>query len=168
MKTKAQKQEAVENAGKLIEKSNVLLFTDFTGVTVEDTKKLRRALREIGAQMFVLKKRLLSVAMKEKGHAFDPKAYDGSVGAVFAPEGIESASSTVVKFFKERKLEKTKVLGGYDLAAKAPLDKETVLMIGNLPSREVLLGQLLGMLSAPVRSFLYILKQKSEQAPSQS
>jgi large subunit ribosomal protein L10 len=166
MKTKAQKQEAVEKAGELIEKSNVLIYTDFGGVTVEDTKKLRRALREIGAQMFVLKKRLLGVAMKEKGHSFDPKAYSASVGAVFAPDGIESASGTVVKFFKERKLEKDKVLGGYDIAAKQPLEKDFVLMIGNLPSRDVLLGQFLGMLSAPVRSFLYILKQKSEQTPS--
>lgn len=166
MKTKAQKQEAIDKAGELIAKSSALVFTDFAGVTVEDTKKLRRLLREIGAQMFVLKKRLLGVAMKGKGHEFDPKSYDGTVGAVFAPEGIESAAGTVVRFFKERKMEKAKVLGGYDLAAKTPLDKATVLMIGNLPTREVLLGQLLGMLTAPVRQFLFILKQKSEQTPN--
>lgn len=166
MKTKAQKQEAIQKAGQLIEKSTAVVYTDFAGVTVEDTKKLRRLLRDIGAQMFVLKKRLLGVAMKDKGHEFDPKAFDGTVGAVFAPEGIESVSGTIVKFFKERKLEKEKVLGGYDLAAKTALDKATVLRIGSLPPREVLLGQLLGMLSAPVRSFLFILKQKSEQTPT--
>jgi len=162
MKTKAQKQESIRKAADLIEKSTALVFTDFGGVTMEDTKRLRRSLREDGAQMFVLKKRLLGVAMKEKGKEFDPQSYPGPVGAVFATNGIESASAAVVKFFKGLKLEKAKVLGGYDLAANKPLDKETVLMIGNLPSREVLLGQLLGMLSAPVRSFLYILKQKSE------
>jgi len=167
MKTKVQKQEAIKEAGALIEKSTALVFTDFAGVTVEDTKKLRRALREIGAKMFVLKKRLLGVAMKEKGHEFDPKAFGGAVGAVFAPEGIEGASGLIVKFFKERKLEKAKVLSGYDITAKKPLDQATVLMIGSLPTREVLLGQFLGMLSAPVRSFLYILKQKSEQTPTE-
>jgi large subunit ribosomal protein L10 len=167
MKTKAQKQDAIKEAGTLIEKSTALVFTDFAGVTVEDTKKLRRALREIGAKMFVLKKRLLGVAMKEKGHEFDPKAFSGAVGAVFAPEGIEGASGIIVKFFKERKMEKTKVLGGYDVAAKQPLDQATVLMIGSLPTREVLLGQLLGMLTAPVRQFLFILKQKSEQTATE-
>ena len=42
-------------------------------------------------------------------------------------------------------------------------DAETVEKIGQLPSREILLAQLVGMLSAPMRIFLYVLDQKSKQ-----
>ena len=38
-----------------------------------------------------------------------------------------------------------------------------VMRVGTLPTREVLLAQFLGMLAAPVRSFLYLLDQKSKQ-----
>ena len=45
-----------------------------------------------------------------------------------------------------------------------PIDAAQVVFIGNLPPREVLLAQLLGMIAAPIRSFLYVLDQKSKQA----
>lgn len=163
MKTKTQKATEVAEAAALITSNTGVVLTNFAGLTVEDTRQLRRTLRETNARLFITKKRLLAVAMKQQGIDFDPKAYEGAVGAVFSPGGIESVSAPVVKFFKERKLEKQKVLGGVDLTTKALVPQATVLFIGTLPSREVLLGQLLGMLSAPVRSFLFILQQKSQQ-----
>jgi ribosomal protein L10 len=43
-----------------------------------------------------------------------------------------------------------------------PMDAAQVIYIGKLPPREVLLGQLLGMLASPIRSFMYLLDQKSK------
>jgi hypothetical protein len=45
---------------------------------------------------------------------------------------------------------------------------EDVVYIGKLPPREVVLAQLLGMLAAPIRSFLYILDEKSKMGGAQS
>ena len=56
------------------------------------------------------------------------------------------------------------LLGGYDIAKKEPFDGAQMIYIGKLPPREVILSQLLGILSAPIRSFLYVLDQKSKQA----
>lgn len=164
MKTKAQKQEMVDEAKDLIAANGGAVFADVQGVTVAQLMKLRREVRAAGGRMVVCKKRLLGVAMKDAGLAFDTKDYAGAVGAVFTPEGVETASGPVVKFFQGMKLEKEKVLGGYDFAAKQPVSAEQVLFIGTLPSREVVLAQLMGMLQAPVRSFLYILQQKSQQS----
>jgi large subunit ribosomal protein L10 len=164
MKTKAQKQEMVDEAKDLIAGNGGAVFADIQGITVAQLMQLRRQVRTAGGRMVVCKKRLLGVAMKDSGMSFDTKDYNGAIGAVFTPEGVETASGPVVKFFKELKLEKEKVLGGYDFATKAPIEKEQVLFIGTLPSREVVLSQLMGMLQAPMRSFLYILQQKSQQS----
>jgi large subunit ribosomal protein L10 len=164
MKTKAQKQEMIDVAKELIAGNGGAVFADVQGVTVAQLMQLRRDVRAAGGKMVVCKKRLLRVAMNDSGLDFDSKDYDGALGAVFTPEGVETASGPVVKFFKEMKLEKEKVLGGYDFAAKSPVGKDQVLFIGMLPSRDVVLAQFMGMLQAPMRSFLYILQQKSQQS----
>lgn len=164
MKTKAQKQEMIDMTKDLIAGNGGAVFADVQGITVAQLMQLRRDVRSVGGKMVVCKKRLLGVAMKDSGLDFDTKSYDGAVSAIFTPEGVETASGPVVKFFKEMKLEKEKVLGGYDFAAKSAIDKDQVLFIGTLPSRDVVLAQLMGMLQAPMRSFLYILQQKSQQS----
>jgi large subunit ribosomal protein L10 len=163
MKTKAQKQEALDRAKELLKTSQTLIFTDFSRISSEDLRQLRRRANEANAKMFVLKKRLLKIALKEKG--IDPQLEDNktSVGAIFSPSSIEDTSAPVFKFFKELKLENEKILGGWDLVKNEYLSGATVAMIGNLPPREVLLGQLVGMLASPIRSFLFVLSEKSKQ-----
>lgn len=170
MKTKEQKQNELEKGKKLFDGSQVVLLTDFSRVRAEDLRRLRSDLKGIGATLLVMKKRLLGVLLKEKGIAFDPKQFQSSVGAIFSTADLERASGSLYKFFSslvppdgaEKDLFTKKILGGYALAEKAFIDAERVLFIGKLPPREVLLAQLLGMLAAPIRSFLYVLKTKSE------
>ena len=171
MKTKVQKQEELADAKKLLDDAQSLVFADFTKVTAEDLRKFRRELAASGAKFLVIKKRLLGLLLKERGIDVDLSQYKTSIGTVFAPAGIETAASPAFKFFKGLEIPEgqpkdlwTKhLVGGYDIAANLPVDAAKVLYIGNLPPREVLLAQLLGMLAAPIRSFLYVLDQKSKQ-----
>jgi large subunit ribosomal protein L10 len=170
MKTKAQKQEDLKKASELFDKSKTLIFTDFGKIAAEDLRELRRVVKEAGGKMAVVKKRLLNVLFKDKGVDYDARQFEGSVGTIFAEGAIDTIAGTVHKFFaglgadqKARLESEKKILGGYDVAAKAAIDRETVVMVGKLPPREVLLGQLLGQMLAPVQAFLYILQQKSEQ-----
>jgi ribosomal protein L10 len=115
--------------------------------------------------MLVIKKRLVDLLLKKRG-VEAPEQFKTSVATVFVSD-MESASASVYKFFKalekEKKVEGVKMLGGYDVKTMAFIPKETAIQIGSLPPREVLLAQLLGMLAAPIRSFLYVLDQKSKQ-----
>jgi len=172
MKTKLQKQEELADAKKLLEKSNGLIFADFTKVTAEDLRKFRREIAKAGGKFLVIKKRLLGLLLKEKRIDVDLKSYKVSVGTIFAENGVEGAAGPAFKFFKGLELPEgapkdtwTKhLIGGYDLNAMMAVDGAQVVYIGNLPPREVLLAQLLGMLAAPIRSFLYVLDQKSKQS----
>lgn len=164
MLTKQQKSQQIEESKKVLRESRILAFIDFSGTTVEDMKKLRRSLRSVGAKLKVFKKRLLRIALKDSGFDFNPKQFDSQVGTVFASKDISEIAGLIYKFSKEIKNKDFKILGGYDLAEKNFFDSATVQRIGKLPSREVLLGQLVGMLVAPMRMFLYVLSEKSKRS----
>ena len=162
MKSRAQKKKELEKGVELFNKSELLVFTDFNNVKNEDIRRLRSELKKLGAQFLVIKKRLLNVLLKEKGIDFDARKFKASMGTVFSSVGIEEISAPIFKFFKELNLEKEKILGGYDIKGKVIIEPEKILTIGQLPSREVLLSRLLGIIAAPIRSFLYVLSEKSK------
>ncbi len=173
MKTKARKQEELAKARGLFEKGGSLLFADFSKIGTEDARKLRMELKKNGAALLVVKKRLLGILFKEKGIAgADLSRFKVSVGTLFSPKGTEAAAGTAYKFFAglevpeggDKNMWVSHLLGGYDLSANMPVDAATIAMIGKLPPREALLGQLLGMIAAPIRSLLYVLNERAKSA----
>lgn len=169
MKTKAQKTEELDKGRKMLEKSKAVLLVDFSKIKTADLRILRQELKKNESPMLVIKKRLLGVLFKEKNLELPMGGMKAPLGTVFASD-LESAAGFVYRFFKrletEKKLEsgQAKILGGYNLDASEFIPAGRLITIGSLPAREVLLAQLLGMLAAPIRSFLYVLDQKAKQA----
>lgn len=171
MKTKAQKVTELKKAGDMLAKSTALVFADFTKIAAEDVRKLRMELKKDGANLLVIKKRLLGLLFKEKGIDVDMTKHKVSVGTIFSDKGAEAAAGAAFKFFSalevpeggDKKMWVSHLLGGYDVKANTPVGAEQIIMIGKLPPREVLLAQLLGMIAAPIRSLLYVLDQKAKQ-----
>ncbi len=172
MKTKAQKSEELKKGKELLQKSGVLVFSDFTNMSAENMRRFRKELKTVGAGFLVIKKRLLGLLLKEAGADFDLKKFKSSLGTVFSEGDAEKISGTVFKFFaalevpegKEKDMWTKRIVGGYDLKKKSPVEASQILFIGKLPPREVLLAQLLGMLASPLRSFIYVLDQKSKHS----
>ncbi len=163
MKTKKQKQTAIEEGKKLLEGNRNMVFVDFTGASVEDLKSLRKTLKEIGAKLKVVKKKLMRILFEKEGIDFNPEQFESQMATIFADKDITEIAGPVYKFAKDKEKKGFKILGAYDLPAKSFIDGETVTKIGKLPSREILLGQLVGMLASPIRMFLYVLNEKSKQ-----
>lgn len=171
MKTKLQKVKELEKGRELLDTSEVLIFTNFSNVASANINKLRQQLKNSDARYFVIKKRLLNLLFKERGIEFDARKFAPQIGTIFSKENLEKISGPVFSFFNGiggdtkagREESVKKILGGYDLKAKAPVTGDTVRFIGQLPSREILLTQLAGMIAAPIRSFLYVLNEKSKQ-----
>jgi large subunit ribosomal protein L10 len=170
MKTRAQKEAELANARGLFEKSEALIFADFTKITAENLRKLRIELKKSGANCLVIKKRILGILLKEKGIDVDLKQFKTSVGTIFSEVDTEHIAGPAFKFFSGMEIPEgaakdiwiKKILAGYDINGNAAIDAEQIIYIGKLPPREVVLAQLLGMLAAPIRSFLYILDEKSK------
>lgn len=168
MKTKSKKQEELDKGRKMLQKSQAVLLLDFSKVKTADLRGLRRELKKNQSSMLVIKKRLLGLLFKEKNLELPAGDIKVSLGTVFASD-LEAAAGSVYRFFvgleKDKKLEsaKAKLLGGYDFAKQEFIPAERAVFIGQLPPREVLLAKLLGILAAPIRSFLYVLSEKSKQ-----
>jgi large subunit ribosomal protein L10 len=170
MKTRAQKEAELANARELFDKSEALIFADFTKITAENLRKLRNELKKSGANFLVIKKRILGILLKEKGIDVDLKQFKTSIGTIFSEVDSEHIAGPAFKFFSGMEVPEgaakdvwiKKILAGYNITGKTPMDAEQIIYIGKLPPREVVLAQLLGMLAAPIRSFLYILDEKSK------
>jgi len=156
-KTKTQKQEAVKIGAKELKDAKFLLFADFSKVTNEELKSFRRLIRDINAKFSVVKKRLMGIILKNAGIDFNTKQFAGQMGTIFAKGDISDIAQAVYKFAKEK--QNFKILGGLDVLKKEVLPRETVVAIGRLPAREVLLGQLLGGITGPVRKFMFALQE---------
>lgn len=157
MLTKPQKVQRIEEGERLFDKSQSLIFVDFSGKSVENVTALRRALGAADATFKVIKKRLLRIVFEKKGASVNPEDFASQVGTVFAAGDISTVAAPV---YKSGFL----ILGGYAMDAKSFLDGPTVQSIGKLPSREALLGQLAGMLASPLRMFMFILQEKSKRS----
>lgn len=165
MKTKAQKVQAVKDGAAALSKSETVIFTDFTGLSVNEMNILRKSLTTIGATMRVMKKRLVRVMFKDAGVSFDEKQYEGQMGVVFSPKDAIETAGVLVKFGKPfEKKGFFKILGGFAAAEKALVDRVTMVRYGSIPSKEVLLTQLVYVLSSPIRSLAIVLDQAAKKS----
>ncbi len=170
MKTKAQKSEELKRAKEMLDKSQALVFADFTKISAENIRKFRAELKGAGAGYLVIKKRLLGLLFKERGIEVDLKKFKTSIGTVFAKGGVESVAGPAVKFLGgleipeggEKSMWVSHILAGYEIKGNTAIEGLQVIAIGKLPPREVLLAQVMGMLAAPLRSFMYLVDQKSK------
>lgn len=144
-----------------MEKNRNLILVDFSRVSAEAMRKLRKAIKSKQARLKIIKKRLLGLVLKNAGVDFDHARFKTSVGAVFVSGEMIDVAGDLYKFGKDN--EGFKMLGGYNLQTKEFVDEAMVNRIGQLPPREVLLGQLLGMFTAPMRKFLIVLNEKSKK-----
>ncbi|MDI6717826.1 MAG: 50S ribosomal protein L10 [Patescibacteria group bacterium] len=162
MKTKIQKKQSIDETQELLKLNNSVTFIDFTGISAEDIKSLRKSLREIGAKMMVVKKKLLRIALEKNKIEFDPEQFNSQVATIFSSQDISELFGLVHKFYKDKEKKGFNILGSYNLSDKNFLDADTVKKIGQLPSKDILIAQLVGMLSAPIKMFLYIISEKSK------
>ncbi|MEK7658027.1 MAG: 50S ribosomal protein L10 [Patescibacteria group bacterium] len=164
MLTKDQKKKQIEEGKEALRNSRFLVFADFTKTGVEDLKKLRRNLKNVGAAIKVFKKKLLRIAFSESGFDFNPERFESQAAMIFSAQDISEIAGSVYKFSKSLKKDNGfGILGAYDLSSKLFIDAETVKKIGQLPPREILLAQLVGMFSAPLKMFMSVLQERGKK-----
>lgn len=126
------------------EKKNFIL-TKYSGIKVAELTALRSQIREQGATYKVVKNNLFKLALDETGYASIEEHLKGPIGVAFAGDQIGDVAQVLKKFKKDQNLFEffLGVIDGtvYDDAALAK--------IADLPSREVLLSQILSLVNGP-------------------
>ena len=162
MKNRDQKKAIIAETQDLIKNNRNMIFVNFTGTGVEDIKELKKALKPLGSKVKVVNKKLLRVSLEKSGVDFNPEQYETQLATVFSTADISDVAGPVYKFFKSKEKKGFDIYGAYDLEAKVAMDATMTKAIGQLPSREVLLSQVVGVLQAPISMFLYILTERGK------
>lgn len=142
------KERKVELLGEYIEqlrKSQGIILADYRGLTVSQMENIRRTLRPLGSSIQVSKNRLFRLALQEVGWSLPEEWLTGPTAVSFCYGEVPPVAKALVDARKE--MEALKIKGG--LVGNVPVTAQQVEEIATLPSREVLLAQVLGTINAP-------------------
>ncbi len=152
MQTKKQKKQIVEEIATKAKSAKAVVFSDFKGVKVKDLTDLKKELRSAGVDFKVSKKTLINIAFKEAGIEVDTKKMEGQVAVSISSQDEVAAAKIIEKFSKAN--QNLKILGG--VLENKLIGVDQVKALAKLPSREELLGKLVGTLQAPISGFVNV------------
>ena len=143
-----------------LNKAPVVFLTDFTGLSVKEMTGLRRSLKESGAEYLVVKNRLAKLAFAETELPDITENLEGPTGMVFGYDGPVAPAKALSEFAKLHDKKPAFKLGIMDAEI---LDTTQIDRIAKIPSHEVLLAQLAGVLEAPLVELASVLGAKLQE-----
>lgn len=141
-----QKSAAILEIAEQIRESEAIVAVDYRGISVPQAAELRSRLRDADASFRIVKNTLTERAADEAGTADLKLHLQGPTALTFVRGDIALAAKTLSDFQREHELLTFK--GG--LMGGESIDADTIRSLSRLPSREVLYGQLVGMIAAPI------------------
>jgi large subunit ribosomal protein L10 len=157
--TKQKKVELAKDFSDKTKDAQSLVFVGFKKLTVKETQALRRALRTEGVGYTVIKKTLMKRVLAERGIQGDQPDLAGEVAIAYGVDPIAPARG--VYNFAQTNKDKVAIVGG--VFEEKYVDQAGMLAIATIPPLPVLYGQFVGMVQAPVRSFVAVLAQIAEK-----
>lgn len=135
-----QKEEEVSALAEKFKNSNLVLLTDYRGITVDDVTNLRNSLRETKAEYKVIKNNIVRRALETNGVAGMEEALEGPTAVITTDGEYLDPLKAIYKFAKDN--EYYKIKGG--IVEGKVLSVEELITLAKLPSRQELLGMLAG------------------------
>jgi len=142
---RSEKEAVVSDVTSLAAKAQTLVMAEYRGITVADMTKLRNDARSKAVTLSVLKNTLARRAVAGSSFEIVADQMTGPLIYGFSEDAV-AAAKVVADFAKTN--DKLVIRGGA-IGGKA-LDVEGVKQLANIPSKEVLLSQLLGLMQSPV------------------
>ena len=153
------KKPVVEEISNIIDGAQCVLLVNYSGLTVEQDTVLRKELRESGVQYKVYKNTMMNFAFQGTPCESLCKHLEGTNALAVSATDATAPARIMAKYAKQfPKLELVAgvVEGNYN-------DQKAMQAIADIPSREVLLGRLLGSMQSPVANFARVIKQIAEK-----
>ena len=154
------KQPVVAEISELLNGAASAVVVDYRGLTVEQDTQLRKKLREAGVSYKVYKNTMIRFAAKgTEFEALEPHL-EGPTALAGAKTDATAPARVLAEFAKtadKLELKAGVVEGTY-------YDQKGIQVIATIPSREVLLGKLLGSIQSPITNFARVLNQIAEKA----
>jgi large subunit ribosomal protein L10 len=164
------KTEKVDELKELLQDAKSIVLNDFTGLNVADISELRRLCRENNIIFTVVKNTLAKRGFADLGLEEVERLLEGPTAIAVSKEDEVAPARVIDQFAKDYELPRFK---GAFVAGRV-LDVEQTKRLASLPTKEVLLTQVVGTLQAPMRGLVnclgaslrdlvYVLKAISEK-----
>jgi large subunit ribosomal protein L10 len=148
------KRQAVAELAELLRSSSAIAVADYRGLKVAEMQTVRKTLRDSGVQLTVAKNRLLKIAADEADRADLKPMLDGPT----ALATIDGDEATMAKALADALRPYSRVVtvrGG--MLGSAAIDAAQLTRLATLPSRDVLLGRVVGGMAAPLSGMANVL-----------
>lgn len=169
--TLKKKAEAIEGLRETFTKCSVGILTDYRGLSNAEITALRRKLRESGIQFKVIKNTMARFAAEKAGKGKLSSLFEGPIAIAFGYDEITAPAKALTDYIRSTKSVLT-IKGGF--LADTVLTPAEVTSLSTMPSREVLIGMvvggikgplyaLVGSVSSPIRGFMGVLQARIQQ-----
>ncbi len=155
---RSEKEAVISDVTSLAAKAQTLVIAEYRGITVADMTKLRTTARSNGVSLSVLKNTLARRAVAGSKFEIVSDQMTGPLIYGFSEDAV-AAAKVVAEFAKTN--DKLVIRAGA-YGGKA-LDVNGVKQLASIPSKEVLLAQLLGLMQSPISRTARVLAALAEQ-----
>lgn len=156
------KQQVVADLSEQLKNSVAGILVNYKGITVADDTKLRRELREAGVKYNVIKNTLIKRAADDAGLEGLDSVLEGTTALATSENDYVAAANVLVKYAETSKTFEIK--SGFMDGKVISVDE--INRLAKIPSKEVLLAQVLGGFLAPLSSLAIVLNQIKEKKES--
>ncbi len=153
------KAPIVEEISANIKDAKSIVVVDYRGLTVEQDTILRKSLRENNITYKVYKNTLIKRAIAGTEFEGLTDCLEGPTAIAISTEDATAPARVICKFAKDAP--KLEVKSG--IVEGTVYDAKGIAQIATVPSREELLGKLLGSIQSPIANFARVLNQIAEQ-----
>ncbi len=153
------KQPIVTEISELLNGAATAVAVDYRGLTVAQDTELRKTLREAGVTYKVYKNTLIRRAAEGTDFAALDPHLEGPTAIAVSKDDATAPARILAEFAK--KADKLEIKGG--IVEGTYYDAAGMQVIATIPSREVLLGRLLGSMQSPITNFARVLNQIAEK-----
>ena len=152
------KQPIVEEIKAHIAEAQTAVVLNYSGVTVEQDTKLRKAMREEGIVYKVYKNTMMKRAFAGTAYEALNESLEGPNAIAISATDATAPARLVAKFAKD--IPNLEMVAG--VVEGQFYDAKGMQAISQIPGREVLLGRLLGSMQSPITNFARVLNQIAE------
>lgn len=151
--SKERKDELVAQYIDLLNNSRAIFIAEYTGLSVKDINQLRADVRKAEGAFHVTKNTLLRHALKEADRPVPDELLLGQVATGFALNEAPTLAKALTEFAKSQ--ENLVIKGG--ILGNDILTADQVRSLADLPSRDELRAQIIGMINAPARNIASVI-----------
>jgi len=155
--TREEKLEEIVDLQQRFNRASVTLIANAKGLNVTKMQQLRRDLKKVGGEFKVAKNTLTRRAVQDTAFQRLEGLLTGPTGLVFGYEDPVAVAKVLVDFAKAN--DKVSIQAG--VIERNVLAPEAIDQLAKMPSKEVLIAQLLGLLQAPASQLLRTMQEPS-------